>query len=53
MEVHSVERTLLLIKPNIVEKRSIGAVISVLEEKGLVIRDMKMETLSRKRAQGF
>jgi len=48
-----VERTLLLIKPNMVEKRSIGAVISVLEEKGLVIRDMKMETLSRKRAQGF
>lgn len=47
------ERTLLLIKPNVVEKGGIGAVISALEEKGLVIRDMKMETLSRERAQEF
>jgi nucleoside-diphosphate kinase len=48
-----VERTLLLIKPNVVEKGNIEAVISALEEKGLVIREMRMETLSRERAEGF
>jgi nucleoside-diphosphate kinase len=47
------ERTLLIIKPNVVEDRKIGAVISALEEKGLVIREMRMETLSRERAEQF
>jgi len=47
------ERTLLLIKPNVVEDKKIGAVIDILERKGLTIRDMKMERLTRERAEGF
>jgi nucleoside-diphosphate kinase len=46
-------QTLMLIKPNVVERRTIGAVISVLEENGLVIRKMQMETLTRERAEQF
>ena len=49
----TVSRTLLLIKPNVVEKRKVGEVIAALEEKELIIRKMKMETLSRERAEGF
>jgi nucleoside-diphosphate kinase len=48
-----VERTLLIIKPNVVEKRKIGAVIEALEEKGIVIREMKMETLGKEKAEEF
>ncbi|MFC1693521.1 nucleoside-diphosphate kinase [Candidatus Latescibacterota bacterium] len=47
------EQTLLLIKPNVIEDNKIGAVISVLEEKGIVINNMRIETLTRKRAEGF
>jgi nucleoside-diphosphate kinase len=47
------QRTLLLIKPNVFEDRQVGAVIDALERKGLVIRKMKMETLSRNKAEGF
>ncbi|MHB9030378.1 MAG: nucleoside-diphosphate kinase [Candidatus Latescibacterota bacterium] len=47
------ERTLLIIKPNVVEDRKIGAVISALEDKGLIIREMRMETLSRERTEQF
>jgi len=47
------ERTLLLIKPNVVADKKIGAVIDALERKGLTIRDMKMERLTRERAEGF
>jgi len=47
------ERTLLIIKPNVVEKCQVGAVISALEKKELIIRNMKMERLSRKRAEEF
>ncbi len=47
------QRTLLLIKPNVFEDRQVGAVIDALERKGLVIREMKMETLSRNKAEGF
>ena len=47
------EQTLLLIKPNVIQDKKIGAIISALEEKGLVIRNMKMETFTRERAEGF
>ena len=47
------QQTLLLIKPNVVEENKIGAVIDTLEKKGLVIKNMKMEHLSRERAEGF
>lgn len=47
------EDTLLIIKPNVVEEHKIGAVISALEDKGLIIRRMRMVTLSRARAEEF
>ena len=47
------EQTLLLIKPNVVEDHKIGKVISLLEEKGLLIKDIKMEVMTRERAEGF
>jgi len=47
------EKTLLLIKPNVVEKNKIGAVIEALESKGILIRNMKMETFTKERAEGF
>ena len=46
-------RTLLLIKPNVVENQNIGAVISALEQRGLIISEMRMETLTRERAERF
>jgi len=47
------EQTLLLIKPNVVKKQRIGEIIDILEKKGLVIKNIKMETLTRERAEGF
>ena len=47
------EQTLLLIKPNVVKENKIGAVIEALEKKGLVIKNMKMETLTKECAEGF
>ena len=47
------DRTLLLIKPNVVERLKIGAVISALEEHGMIIRALRMETLTRERAERF
>ena len=47
------EKTLLLIKPDVVKKNKIGAVIAALEEKGLVMRNIKMETLTKERAEVF
>lgn len=47
------EQTLLLIKPDIVEKNMTGAVITAFEEKGIVIKDIKMETFTKERAEGF
>jgi nucleoside-diphosphate kinase len=49
----AMEETLLLIKPNVVEDHNIGKVISLIEEKGLLIKDIKMETLTMERAEGF
>jgi nucleoside-diphosphate kinase len=49
----AMDRTLLLIKPNVVEHHKIGAVISTLEENGLIIHNMRMETLTRERAERF
>jgi nucleoside-diphosphate kinase len=47
------EQTLFIIKPDAIEDRHIGAIISILEEKGIVIKRMKMETLTKKRAEGL
>lgn len=47
------EQTLSIIKPDIVGKNSIGAVLSYLEKAGLRIVAMNMRHLSRKEAEGF
>ena len=43
----------MLIKPNVVENNSIGAVIAALEEGGIVIRMLRTERFTRERAEGF
>ncbi len=47
------ERTLLLIKPNVVKKNKIGAVLSIIEEKGIVIKKMRMLTMTGDLAKTF
>jgi len=47
------EKTLLLIKPDAYENHHIGEIISILEKKGLVIKDIKLETFTKERAEGF
>ena len=47
------ERTLLLIKPNVIEDYNMGAVITEIEKSGLKILNMKMDRLTRERAAGF
>ena len=47
------ERTLLIIKPNVTEKRKIGEVISALEAHGFSIREMKMIRWTRGEAELF
>ena len=47
------EKTLLIIKPDAVRNRHVGKIIAVLEEKGIVIRNMKMIRLTKELAEGF
>ena len=47
------EKTLLIIKPDAYENRHIGEIISILEKKRLVIKDIKMETFTKERAESF
>jgi nucleoside-diphosphate kinase len=49
----AIERTLGIIKPDAVEKNSIGGVIALIEGAGLKIKALKMMHLSRPQAQGF
>jgi nucleoside-diphosphate kinase len=49
----AVERTLSIIKPDAVEKNSIGGIIAMIEAAGLKVRAMKMLHLSRPQAEGF
>jgi len=46
-------QTLFVIKPDAIEDHHAGAIISILEKKGIVIKKIKMETLTRKRAEGL
>ncbi|MGL5124485.1 MAG: nucleoside-diphosphate kinase [Fusobacteriaceae bacterium] len=45
------ERTLLIIKPDGVERKLIGEIISRIEQKGLVIQALKMEKVTLERAE--
>ena len=47
------EKTLLLIKPNVVRINKTGAVLGALEEKGLIIKKMLMLTLTKEHAEKF
>ena len=47
------EQTLLLIKPNVVKKNRIGAVLSILEAKGIVIKKLRMITMTVALAETF
>ena len=49
----ALERTLSIIKPDAVEKHTIGAILAMIEESGLVIRAMRMVRLSRPQAESF
>jgi nucleoside-diphosphate kinase len=44
------DRTLVICKPDAVERRLVGEIISRLERKGLRIADMRMETISKETA---
>lgn len=45
------ERTLILVKPDGVRRGLVGEVISRIERKGLVIRELQMRTLDEQTAQ--
>jgi nucleoside-diphosphate kinase len=49
----AVERTLSIIKPDAVEKSSIGGIVTMIEAAGLKVKAMKMLHLSRPQAEGF
>ncbi len=49
----AIERTLSIIKPDAVEKNSIGGVLALIEGAGLKVKALKMMHLSRPQAQGF
>lgn len=48
-----IERTLSIIKPDIIKKNQIGEIINFLEKKGLKIAGMKMIRLTPKLAETF
>ncbi len=48
-----VQRTLAIIKPDAVEKKKAGAIISKIEEQGFTILALKQLRLSKEVAEGF
>ena len=49
----AVERTLSIVKPDAVEKNSIGGIIAMIEAAGLKVRAAKLMHLSKPQAEGF
>lgn len=49
----SVERTLSILKPDVVSKNTIGGVISYIEKAGLKIVAARMQQLTQREAEGF
>lgn len=47
------ERTLAIIKPDAVERRLVGTIVTRIEEAGFQIRAIRMVSLSRDEAEGF
>jgi nucleoside-diphosphate kinase len=48
-----VERTLAIIKPDAVERRNVGKIITRIEAEGFQIRAMRRVALSKQDAEGF
>jgi len=48
-----VERTLCIVKPDAVEKRTTGAILQRVEESGFQIIALRMRRLTRQEAEGF
>jgi len=46
-------KTLLMIKPDAVKKRVVGKIISMVEERGFDIKDMRMKRFTREEAERF
>ena len=49
----AVERTLSIIKPDAVEKNSIGGIITMIEAAGLKVKAAKLMHFSKPQAEGF
>ena len=49
----AIERTLSIVKPDAVEKNSIGGIVAMIEAAGLKVKAMKMMHFSRAQAEGF
>ena len=49
----AVERTLCIVKPDAVEKRSAGAILARIEEGGFRILGLRMTQLTKREAEGF
>ena len=49
----AVERSLILIKPDAVERRLAGKILSRIEESGFTVRAMRLQHLSKMEAEGF
>ena len=47
------ERTFAIIKPDAVERRLVGRILSRVEEAGFTIRAMRLQHLTKKDAEGF
>jgi len=49
----AIQRTFSIIKPDAVEKNSIGGIVALIEAAGLKVKAMRMLHLSRPQAEGF
>ena len=47
------ERTFAIIKPDAVEQRLVGRILSRIEEAGFTIRAMRLQHLTKRAAEGF
>jgi nucleoside-diphosphate kinase len=47
------ERTFAIIKPDAVERRLVGKILSRIEDAGFTVRGMRMQHLTKKEAEGF
>ena len=47
------ERTFAIIKPDAVERRLVGQILTRIEDAGFTIRGMRMHHLTKKEAEGF